>query len=130
MTYYPRSTASGLFKQYFGYGGGRARNILKHRMRPRLRQLVPLVILPTVLLAVLSVLHWGFLLPAFAWGALCLGLGAYAARQHFEHYHVPLAHTPLVGFAAMIMHLAWSAGFWLHLLRSFASPSHPARATP
>src|SRR5690606_6194914 len=42
MTYYPRSTVAGLFRQYFGYGGGRARNILKHRMRPRLRQLMPL----------------------------------------------------------------------------------------
>jgi hypothetical protein len=33
----------------------------------------------------------------------------------------------MVGFAAMIMHLAWSAGFWLHLARSFAQPSKTAR---
>ena len=59
MTYYPRSTASGLFRQYFGYGGGRARNIFKHRARPRLRQLAPLAILPVVLLAALSIWHWG-----------------------------------------------------------------------
>ena len=48
MTYYPRATVSGLFRQYFGYGGGRARNILKHRMRPRLRQMAPLAILLTL----------------------------------------------------------------------------------
>jgi succinoglycan biosynthesis protein ExoA len=119
MTYYPRSTASGLFKQYFGYGSGRARNILKHRMKPRLRQMLPLAILPTVLLAVLCVFHWGFLVPAIAWSILCLGLGGLAARQHFDEYRVPAVQTPLVGFAAMIMHLAWSAGFWLHLVQNF-----------
>ena len=117
MTYYPRSTASGLFKQYFGYGGGRARNILKHRMKPRLRQMMPLVILPAVLLAALSVVHWGFLAPLLLWGLACLGLGALATRQHVD-YGVHLLQAPLVGIAAMIMHLAWSAGFWLHLARS------------
>jgi succinoglycan biosynthesis protein ExoA len=25
-------------------------------------------------------------------------------------------YGPLVGFSAMVMHLAWSAGFWLHIL--------------
>ena len=69
MTYYPRSTASALFRQYFGYGGGRARNILKHRMRPRLRQMLPLVILPAVLLAALSIVHWIFVIPLARLGA-------------------------------------------------------------
>ncbi len=117
MTYFPRATASGLFKQYFGYGGGRARNILKHRMRPRLRQMLPLVILPTVLLALLSIIHWVFLIPLLAWVLACLVLGAVAARQHFAEYGLPIAQAPLVGVAAMIMHLAWSSGFWLHLAR-------------
>jgi succinoglycan biosynthesis protein ExoA len=117
MTYYPRSTASGLFRQYFGYGGGRARNILKHRMRPRLRQMLPLVILPAVLLAALSFVHWGFLIPLLAWGLACFALGAVAARQHFADYGLPIAQAPLVGVAAMIMHFAWSSGFWLHLAR-------------
>jgi succinoglycan biosynthesis protein ExoA len=117
MTYFPRATASGLFKQYFGYGGGRARNILKHRMKPRLRQMMPLVILPAVLLAALSILHWGFLIPLLAWGLACFALGAVAARQHFADYGLPIAQAPLVGVAAMIMHFAWSSGFWLHLAR-------------
>jgi succinoglycan biosynthesis protein ExoA len=25
--------------------------------------------------------------------------------------------SPLVGWAAMIMHFAWSSGFWLHLVQ-------------
>ena len=126
MTYFPRATASGLFKQYFGYGGGRARNILKHRMKPRLRQMVPLVILPAVLLALLSIVHWSFLVPMVAWCIACFALGALAARQHFADYGLPILQAPLVGVAAMIMHFAWSSGFWLHLARTAAS--RPATA--
>ena len=120
MTYYPRSTAVGLFRQYFGYGGGRARNILKHRMRPRLRQMAPLAILPVVLLAALSIWHWGFLVPLALWGVGCIALGVHAARKHYPEYGMPMVLSPLVGLAAMIMHFAWSSGFWAHLAqRSF-----------
>ncbi|SEQ42173.1 succinoglycan biosynthesis protein ExoA [Devosia sp. YR412] len=115
MTYYPRATAAGLFRQYFGYGGGRARNILKHRMRPRLRQMAPLAILPVVLLAALSIWHWGFLVPLALWGVGCIALGMHAARQHAPDYGMPMLLSPLVGLAAMIMHFAWSSGFWVHV---------------
>ncbi|MGB3337819.1 MAG: glycosyltransferase family 2 protein [Devosia sp.] len=115
MTYYPRSTASGLFRQYFGYGGGRARNIFKHRARPRLRQLLPLAILPVVLLAALSIWHWGFLVPLALWGVGCVALGVHAAQKHDPEYGMPMVLSPLVGLAAMIMHLAWSSGFWVHV---------------
>ncbi|WDR03544.1 glycosyltransferase family 2 protein [Devosia algicola] len=121
MTYFPRSTASGLFRQYFGYGGGRARNILKHRMKPRLRQMMPLAILPAVLLAGLSIVHWSFLIPMVAWSLACLGLGAVAAQQHAKDYGLPMMQAPLVGVAAMIMHFAWSSGFWMHLARTATS---------
>lgn len=117
MTYFPRSTMSGLFRQYFAYGGGRAANILKHRMRPRLRQLAPLAIAPVVLLATLSIWHWAFLIPLTLWGVVCIALGMAAARRHFPEQGVPLWISPLVGWAAMIMHFAWSSGFWLHLLQ-------------
>lgn len=115
MTYYPRSTAMGLFRQYFGYGGGRARNILKHRMRPRLRQLAPLAILPVVALAALSIWHWGFLVPLILWGGGCIALGIHAARKYYPQYGMPMRLSPLVGLAAMIMHFAWSSGFWAHV---------------
>jgi succinoglycan biosynthesis protein ExoA len=117
MIYYPRSTMSGLFRQYFGYGGGRAANILKHRMRPRLRQMVPLAILPVVLLAALSIWHWVFLIPLLLWGVGCIALGMQAARKHYPEQGMPMWFSPLVGWAAMIMHFAWSSGFWLHVLR-------------
>lgn len=117
MIYYPRATMAGLFRQYFGYGGGRAANILKHRMRPRLRQLAPLAILPVVLLAALSIWHWAFLIPLAVWGFGCIALGIHAARRHSPEYGMPLWLSPLVGWAAMIMHFAWSSGFWLHVLQ-------------
>ena len=115
MTYYPRSTPSGLFRQYFGYGGGRARNILKHRVVPRLRQLAPLAILPVVLLAALSIWHWAFLVPLALWGVGCIALGMQAARRNHAENRMPMWLSPLVGVAAMIMHLAWSSGFWAHV---------------
>ena len=57
-------------------------------------------------------------LAALVAGAIALGMAA--ARRHFPEQGVPLWISPLVGWAAMIMHFAWSSGFWLHLLqRSF-----------
>jgi len=112
MIYHPRSTPAALFRQYFGYGSGRARNVLKHRAVPKLRQVLPLAIAPTVAIAAFSVVNWIAIVPLLGWSALCLGLGVMAARQHEKDYGLPMSRAPLVGFAAMIMHLAWSAGFW------------------
>jgi len=118
MQYHPRSTPGALFRQYFGYGSGRARNILKHRAIPKLRQVLPLVIAPTVALAALSIVNWVAIVPLLGWSALCLGAGVQAARRHEKNYGLPLSRAPLVGLAAMIMHLAWSMGFWSRLAGS------------
>jgi len=118
MIYHPRATPMALFHQYFGYGSGRARNIIKHRAVPRLRQALPLAIAPAAVLAVLSVVNWVAIVPLLAWTALCLGAGAMAAAQHEKQYGLPMSRAPLVGVAAMIMHFAWSAGFWSQLVGS------------
>jgi len=118
MVYFPRATPAALFRQYFGYGGGRARNILKHHTIPRLRQVLPLAILPAVGLAGLALVNWLALVPLLLWSALCLGLGTLAAARCRHQYRLPLFYAPLAGFAAMIMHFAWSAGFWLHVAAS------------
>jgi succinoglycan biosynthesis protein ExoA len=118
MTYYPRSNPAALFRQYFGYGRGRARNVFKHRTMPRVRQLLPLAIVPSLALAALALLHWSALVPLAAWMALCLLLGALATTRHVAGSRVTLMSAPLVGVAAMIMHLAWSAGFWLHVVET------------
>src|SRR6185312_4359051 len=72
VTYYPRATATSLFRQYLHYGQGRARTLLRHRMRPKLRQLLPAAVFPATLLAPLGLLEPAMALPAAAWLGGCL----------------------------------------------------------
>ena len=67
MVYYPRASVGSLFRQYLGYGGGRARNILKHRTLPKLRQMIPLLVFPVVAGASLAFLNLAALIPAGLW---------------------------------------------------------------
>lgn len=108
--YYPRAAALPLFRQYCNYGRGRARTILKHRIRPKARQMAPAAVLPAALLALAAPLWWGFALPLAAWALLCLGMGAAMAVRAGD---VRLA---LAGPAAMLMHAGWSLGFWRAML--------------
>jgi succinoglycan biosynthesis protein ExoA len=110
MVYYPRASVPALFRQYLGYGRGRARNILKHRAMPKIRQMIPLMVFPVVAGMSLAFLNLAALVPAALWAAACLGYGAWMAVSQRNPY------GPLAGFSAMVMHLAWSAGFWLQLL--------------
>lgn len=111
MTYFPRATPFALFRQYFKYGQGRARNIVKNHLRPKLRQLMPLIVAPALLLLVLAPLHWIFAVPAFSWALGCLGYGI--ALGLISQRDVAL----LIGPAAVIMHLGWSLGFWSFLIK-------------
>lgn len=127
MIYHPRATPEALFRQYFGYGSGRARNILKHRAIPKLRQVLPLAIVPAVALVALCVVSWVAVVPFVLWSLLCLGLGTLATARHEEEYGLPVSRGPLVGVAAMIMHFAWSAGFWLHVVSSLSGRGEALR---
>ena len=40
------------------HGRGRAKNVLKHRVIPKVRQMVPLAVFPVVLLAAFSFVAW------------------------------------------------------------------------
>ena len=111
MTYYPRSTIAALFRQYLGYGRGRARNLIKHRSLPKLRQALPLAVLPVSLAALFAFLHWVAAVPFIAWAGLCLAYGAWIMVGQRNPYGL------LAAVSAMIMHLAWSLGFWLELVR-------------
>jgi len=112
MIYYPRSSLKGLYFQYLGYGRGRAKNVLKHRMVPKLRQMIPLLVFPVVLLAALSFIHWLAAVPFLMWAAVCLGYGAVTAVRQRN------PGLALIGVSAMVMHFGWSVGFWLQLLRA------------
>lgn len=125
--YHPRRTPLALWKQYFSYGKGRARTALKHSAPLKLRQTLPLGIAPAVLGALLSPLFWPLAVPALAWAVGALSFGAVLALLQGD------AAVLLAGPAAMIMHLAWSTGFWTQLLthsaqrgvdKLFAPPRH------
>ncbi|MER8689324.1 glycosyltransferase family 2 protein [Mesorhizobium sp. M1136] len=110
MVYYPRSSLKGLYFQYLGYGRGRAKNALKHRMIPKIRQMVPLLVFPVVLLAAFSFVHWLAAVPLLLWVSVCLGYGFWTAVSQRK------SDIALAGVSAMVMHFGWSVGFWLQLL--------------
>lgn len=96
MVYYPRASLKGLYFQYLGYGRGRAKNVLKHRVIPKVRQMVPLAVFPVVLLAAFSFVHWIAAVPLLIWASVCLGYGLMTAiRQHN-------ADIALAGVSAMV----------------------------
>ncbi|HEU0118086.1 MAG TPA: glycosyltransferase family 2 protein [Alphaproteobacteria bacterium] len=106
LTYYPRSSPMPLFKQYMSYGEGRARNMLKHGSRPKLRQLIPAFVAPAVLLALAAPMSPLAFWPAALWALICI---IYGIKLTIKAEDLQLATS---GFAAMIMHLGWSIGFW------------------
>lgn len=110
--YYPRETPGALLRQYLNYGGGRARNVLKHRTVPKVRQMVPLMVAPALALSLLTRVNRLAAVPALAWILACLGYGAMLGVRERK------PATALAGPAAMIMHLGWSAGFWRMLIGS------------
>jgi len=108
--YHPRRTPGALWNQYFSYGKGRARTVLKHGACLKIRQAAPLAIAPAVVCAVLAPLFAALAIPALLWAAFSLSYGVGLAARRRDAWAV------LSGPAAMIMHLAWSAGYWAQLI--------------
>ncbi|MEL6211667.1 MAG: glycosyltransferase family 2 protein, partial [Pseudomonadota bacterium] len=120
ITIAPRGTPMALARQYWRYGRGRARTVLKHRMRPRLRQMIPVGhVLALGTSAILLAVHpIGWLYPA-AYGALALGASLWSATR------IGLCGL-WAGVAVAVMHTAWGAGF---LAQAMRGPG-PTRETP
>lgn len=102
---YPRATLTELAKQYWSYGRGRARTLLKHRMRPRLRQIIPVA---HVLALGGSLSTAPFHVIGLVWPsvyvALCLGVSLWATTR--------IGPAGLwTGPALAAMHTVWGAGF-------------------
>lgn len=106
VIYYPRETPQALWRQYMNYGRGRACTVMKHRQRLKPRQAAPLAIAPAVAALALTPIHPIFALPALGWAVACLSFGALLGLRARSFC------AALSGPAAMIMHLAWSVGFW------------------
>ena len=116
MDYAMRPTPSGLWRQYRNYGRGRARTILKHAMRPRLRQVIPVINLVGMILAlVLSPLvPW-----LLAWPILYIL--ALVAVSGVATVKMASACGLWAGPALFIMHNAWGLGFLQTMLFGRAS---------
>ena len=106
LKYMPRDTAAALTRQYFNYGKGRARNILKHGTRPKARQMIPVL----NFLALIAALAGSLFLPALlAYPAMYFGALAVASVWTAARHKSPCGL--LAGLASGIMHNAWAAGF-------------------
>lgn len=106
IDYYPRTTARALWRQYYMFGRGRAKNAAKHDMKLRLRQWAPALIGPVALLALLAPI-WPLAAAPFAlYMLLCVGLGAVLGSRDKKLCAL------FAGIPAAIMHIAWSCGFW------------------
>lgn len=111
LVYYPRSTPFALYRQYFMFGKGRARTILKHKIIPKLRQMIPAAVAPAAVLFLLTPIHWLAAVPLMSWAFLCLVYGGLLAVKAKN------AQVAMAGPAAMLMHMGWSFGFWLGMTK-------------
>ena len=114
VVYFPRGRARDLFLQYRNHGRGRAQTILRHRLRPKIRQLLPAAVVPSVLAAFCSPEIPLAALPALFWLLACAAAGMVLGLR--ERSRCALAS----GCAAPIIHFAWSLGFWLAFLEAAA----------
>jgi succinoglycan biosynthesis protein ExoA len=128
IIYYPRPTLPSLARQYYNFGTGRAKTILTHRALPKLRHLLPIVLL------------------AFLFGSFCLSpfvplllIGPLALVAIYGAFSVVMAVNGRdaallwAGPAAFVMHISWAVGFlagWQANWRTKAtSPYRPLDAS-
>ncbi len=106
VTYFPRATLRGLARQYRNHGRGRARTLLLHGIRPRLRQMLPVAALAAIVasVALMPLAPWLVLAP-LGYAALCLAWGAVAAVRARD------LRVAAAGLATMTMHQSWAWGF-------------------
>jgi len=104
--YYPRNNLTGLARQYFLYGGGRARTLRKHGLQPQLRQGATVALLAANLVsAICGFLWWPLWLFVVAYAAALGTAAAVDAVQRRE----PCGLLAAVAFA--VMHHAWPLGY-------------------
>jgi len=112
LSYLPRATVGALARQYFNYGKGRARTLMKHGERPKLRQLIPPATLVACVLGLVVAPFglWGLVLP-----------GGYLAALIAASLMVAVKHKSacglLAGLASATMHMSWSLGLFRQFLK-------------
>lgn len=106
LGYVIRPTLRKLAMQYWRYGKGRAQTVFKHRMRPRLRQMIPPMVLMGNLIALLvaPIAPITLLLPV-SYVALLSGVTVLNVVRQSSLCAL------WVGPALGVMHMVWGAGF-------------------
>ena len=106
VTYYPRDRLGRLARQYFRHGAGRARTLRKHRLKPKPRQMIPVVALAGCAAGVITAPFVPMLaLFALIYPATCLSWGVHGAINRRD------PRMLAGGLALMTMHLSWATGF-------------------
>lgn len=123
--YFPRDSYSGLAKQYFKYGKGRARTMLKHRGLPTIRPLLPFfMVLGSAALAVTSPIQP---ITPFAFGL-------YGAANLIEGIRVSVKKgigfmAPVVASIFPVIHFSHGVGFAVGLVHYTLRPDWEEEAT-
>jgi hypothetical protein len=126
--YYPRESLRSLARQYFRYGQGRARTLLKHGKLVSLRPALPF----------LGLVGEAALMLAAPWQFGGLSLAAYALATGAEAVRVGkgegLAAIPVVWAIFPVLHASHGAGFAVGLVKyalrpDWEAPEHLAPAT-
>ncbi len=127
--YFPRDSFRGLARQYFRYGRGRARTLLKHGRLPSLRPLLPAALVFTGVV-LLATVHLQPFTPFL--------FGAFAAVTGFEALRVGwkggVVQSLMVWAIFPTLYVAHGVGFGSGLLRYLSKPDWgeperlPARA--
>jgi succinoglycan biosynthesis protein ExoA len=118
--YYPRDSFKALATQYFRYGRGRARTLLKLGRFPRLRPMIPFLGMTGIAATLV--------LPPL-WSLAPLAIGAYLAATGIEAFRVSRS----LGAGAFskvwrifpVLHASHAAGFWAGLIRYVRAPDWP-----
>lgn len=121
--YFPRSNFRSLARQYFRYGQGRARTLLKRRKFPRISPAVPFFMTASgALLLIFRPLAPSTWAAFGSYGALC---GVEAIRMARP---IGLDHLATVWAIFPTLHVAHGVGFATGLVRYTLHPDWPARA--
>ena len=126
--YFPRDSFASLAKQYFRYGRGRARTLLKLGSFPTVRPLVPFFLVAGAAAVTLIPPLWPLAPIAFA--GYALATGAEAARVGRG---LGIAALPKVWAVFPVLHASHGAGFatgLVHYLRKPDWPGEPERVAP
>jgi succinoglycan biosynthesis protein ExoA len=115
--YFPRDSFKGLAKQYFAYGKGRARTLLKHRKFLKVRPAIPFAMVVGGAALVLTS-AWQPVTP-FAFGAYALGTAVEAVRVGRKAGPLTI---PIVWAIFPVLHIAHGTGFAVGLATYLVSP--------